>query len=162
MGACFVERSDERIATLVNVPLTYRSCRDNIDLMNVFLSYAAEDRDWVRELASHLKQSGIDLWDPATQVLPGDNWALKIGQALEASDAMIVLLSPAASKYEEIRQTVQYALGSERFKDRLIPVMVRSTTRFPWILKDLEMEQGSPSDVSKRIVKRLKKARSAA
>src|SRR5437660_4398573 len=125
--------------------------------MSVFLSYAAEDRDWARELASHLKRSGIDVWDPAIQIFPGDDWALKIGEALAASDAIVVLLSPATARHEEVSQSVQYALGSERFKNLLIPVMVRNTTNFPWILKDMEMERGSPPDVGKRIAERLKK-----
>ncbi len=126
--------------------------------MSVFLSYAAEDSDWARELADHLKQSGLHVWDPSVQLLPGDNWALKIGQALEASDAIVVLLSPGAGRAESLFRTVQYALGSARFQNRLIPVMVRPTTKFPWILADLQMERGSPAEVGRQIVRRLKKA----
>src|SRR5438105_7425793 len=91
--------------------------------MRAFLSYATEDSDWARELASCLKQFGLKVWDPSVQILPGDNWALKTGEALEASDALVVLLSPGVGKTEIIVRTVQYALGSERFQNRLIPVM---------------------------------------
>ncbi len=130
--------------------------------MSVFISYALEDQEWARELMSRLSESGIEVWDPAAQVFPGDNWALKIGQALEKSNAMVVLLSPAAAKSEPVQRDVQYALGSKRFKNRLIPVMIKSTTRFPWILKDLQVERGTPLDISKRILKRLKRQRDAA
>ena len=130
--------------------------------MSVFISYALEDQEWARELMSRLSESGIEVWDPALHVFPGDNWALKIGQALEKSNAMVVLLSPAAAKSEPVQRDVQYALGSKRFKNRLIPVMIKSTTRFPWILKDLQVERGTPLDISKRILKRLKRQRDAA
>jgi hypothetical protein len=33
------------------------------------------------------------LWDESEEVLPGENWAKKIGDALEKSDAMVVLES---------------------------------------------------------------------
>jgi len=89
--------------------------------MGVFLSYAAEDSDWARELVTQLKQRGLDVWDPSVQAFPGDNRALKIGQALEACDAIVVLLSPRAGKTEGLLRTVQYALGSERFQNRLDP-----------------------------------------
>jgi hypothetical protein len=109
------------------------------------------------QLASCLKQSGLKVWDRSVQTLPGDNWALKTGEALEASDALVVLLSPGVGKSETIVRTVQYALGSERFQNRLIPVMVRPTTKFPWILKDLQVERGNPTEVGKHIVERLRK-----
>jgi len=130
--------------------------------MSVFISYALEDQEWARELMSRLSESGIEVWDPAAQVFPGDNWALKIGQALEKSNAMVVLLSPAAAKSEPVQRDVQYARGSKRFKNRLIPVMIKSTTRFPWILKDLQVEHGTPLEISKRISKRLKRQKDAA
>jgi len=126
-----------------------RHDRSHTTTMSVFISHALEDQEWARELMSRLSESGIEVWDPASQVFPGDNWALKIGQALEKSNAMVVLLSPAAAKSEPVQRDVQYALGSKRFKNRLIPVMIKSTTRFPWILKDcLLYTSPSPRDLS--------------
>jgi len=105
--------------------------------MKVFLSYAEADRDVAKELASHLEEAGHRVWDPANARFPGDNWALRIGKALEDCEAMVLLLSPQSAKSEWARQEWEYALGSERYKGRLIPVEVKPTKDAPWILKRL-------------------------
>ena len=126
--------------------------------MNVFISYSLEDGEFARKLISRLKNAGLEVWDAASQVGPGDNWSLEIGKALEKSDAMIVLISPASSKSLMVQKEIEYALTKERFQDRLIPVVVRPTSKFPWILERMQMERGEPAEVSKRILSRLKKA----
>src|SRR6266487_333029 len=103
--------------------------------MKVFLSYASEDREVAKELASHLAKEKIEAWDPAEALFPGDNWALKIGKALEQSDAMVVLLSPNSVKSEWVLHELQYALSTPHYKGRVIPVVVRPTKDIPWILK---------------------------
>jgi hypothetical protein len=122
--------------------------------MNVFISHSSEDADWARKLTARLKRAGLKVWD-ASQVSAGDNWALEIGKALEKSDAMIVLISPASAKSLTVQKEIEYALTTERFQDRLIPVVVKPTSKFPWILHRMHMERGEPAEVSKRILSRL-------
>jgi hypothetical protein len=101
----------------------------------VFLSYSPEDAKVARALASRLAEAGFETWDPAESLFPGDNWALRIGQALQESDAMVVLVSPNSMKSEFVRQELEYALGSARYKGRLVPVVLKPTKDMPWILK---------------------------
>jgi hypothetical protein len=103
--------------------------------MNVYLSHSKSDRYLAKEIASYLKaQRGMDVWLPEEQLLPGDNWAAKVGSVLEDADAMVVLLSPDSMKSEWVRHDIEYALGTAQFKGRLIPVMIKSTSDIPWIL----------------------------
>jgi TIR domain len=51
--------------------------------MKVFLSYSQEDSELAKALADRLANAGFNLWDPAEALFPGDNWALRIGQALQ-------------------------------------------------------------------------------
>jgi TIR domain-containing protein len=126
--------------------------------MSVFVSYAHEDQKWARQLISQLSEKGIDVWDAPSKLLPGDNWSLEIGKALERAQAIIVLLSPAAVRSPNVRREIEYALASERFQDRLIPIVVKPTTKMPWILEQLKPVRGTgPSEVSNRVVRRLKK-----
>src|SRR5712672_76203 len=104
-------------------------------LMKVFLCYSQEDSEIAKVLAGRLADAGLDLWDPAETLFPGDNWALRIGEALEKSDAMIALVSPASMKSPSVRQEIEYALGSPRYKGRLLPVIVKPSKDMPWILK---------------------------
>lgn len=124
--------------------------------VDVFISHASEDEEWASKLARQLKRFGLKAWDPSADIAPGDNWALEIGRALEKSGAMIVLLSPASAKSASVKHEIEYAITSKRFRERLIPVMVKPTAGFPWVLSQFQFEQGEPSDVAKRIVKRLR------
>jgi hypothetical protein len=69
---------------------------------------------------------------------------------------MIVLVSPAAAQSDQLAREIEYALTSKRFRNRLIPVIVKPTKKLPWILDRLNPEKGEPSRVSERIVERLK------
>jgi TIR domain len=119
----------------------------------IFISHSESDTPLAEELCRHLKSLGaqvfLDTW-----LLPGDNWHLEIGKALEAADSMVVLISPAAARSVWVQQEILYALGSERFQDRLIPVEVEPTEDYPWVLRQLEWikGEGDVAQVGKRIV----------
>lgn len=146
--------SPSRHATALTrvVSLTHPRCVD------VFVSYASEDRAWARELISHLEEKGLNVSDPASELSPGDNWSLEIGKALEGAGAMVVLVSPASARSESAQRDLDYALGSKKFRDRLIPVIVKPTDKVPWILRRLDPVKGTPSQASERIAKRLKRS----
>jgi len=123
--------------------------------IQVYLSHVASDGPWARELAHQLMAAGIRVVDPFDELFPGDNWSLKIGRALEESEAMIVLISPEAVKSNWLHGEIQYALGEERFEGRLIPVKVKPTDDFPWVLRNMQWVGGNPDEAGRGIVKIL-------
>jgi hypothetical protein len=131
-------------------------------VVNVFLSYASEDREWARKLVSLLERKGLDVGDASSALSPGDNWSLETGKALEKAEAMVVLVSPAATESENLKRELEYALVTKRFRNRLIRVIIRPTKKLPWILNHLDPEKGTPPEVSKRILKRLESGEAAA
>jgi len=119
--------------------------------MNVFISHAYSDEPLAHRLAQTLERAGLRVWDARDEVLPGDNWAAKAGEALEEAEAMIVLLTPDALRSSQVRREIYYALGKEDFSGRLFPVLVGPKSvltdeAVPWILRNLQMihltEQG--------------------
>jgi TIR domain len=105
--------------------------------MRIFLSYAHPDKELAKKLGSRLEEQGFEVWDPARDVLPGDNIALKVGDALETSDAVVAILSPASMKSEWVKREIQFALGDPKKEGRLFPVLARGTMGtigFPWVL----------------------------
>jgi len=128
--------------------------------MRVFLSYTAADEDFARALATQLSRRGCDVWNPNEQLFPGDNWLLTIGQALQESRAMVVLLSPESIKSEWVRRELEYAMGDPNYQGRVFPVLVRPTEKIPWILRKFQIlpANNDPAEVSKRIVSALKEA----
>ncbi len=112
--------------------------------MKVFISHSHVNQVLAKKLTKALLQAGLEVWDAEREILPGDNWAKKIGEGLEESEAMIVLLTPDAVRSQAVRREIDYALGKKSFDKRLIPVLVGSPEKFsadsiPWILRRLNM-----------------------
>ena len=107
--------------------------------MQVFISHDFKDIKLAQKVAQTLRDSGFDVWDDS-QLFPGENWAKVKGQALEESDAMVVLLTPNSVISPNISHEIGYALGKKEYKGRLITVIAANSeqlksTDIPWILK---------------------------
>jgi len=110
--------------------------------MKVFISHSHKDESLAKKIAVVLKNAGLDVWDDR-EILPGDNWADKISQALNESNAMVVLLTSESLKSRSVRHDIEFALGEQRFNNRLLPVIVGSAEdtlfeKMPWILGRLK------------------------
>ncbi len=131
-------------------------------MMNVFISYSHADEHWADLLREQLRHFGTEImvWDPGSEIAPGENWALKYGKALEKADAVIVLLSPDSVKSDWVRHEIEYALSSAKFRDRLIPVMVKPTKEVPWFLRTLTFIDATKNknDVASRVAAALRKS----
>ena len=103
----------------------------------IFLSHAQSDRRLAKILAKDLSAAGFEVWLDAEEVPPGHNWAREAANALEKSDAMVVIVSPAAARSAWVRREVEFALGSPRYAGRLIPVVAKPTDEMAWILNRL-------------------------
>lgn len=116
--------------------------------MKVFISHTHSDQGLAHKVAAILEQAGLEVWDATREILPGDNWAQEVSNALQESQAMVVLLTPDSVRSEwarwEMRWDIEYALTRKRFRRRLIPVVagdpsVLDTDDVPWILRRQKM-----------------------
>ena len=130
--------------------------------MNVFISYSQADQRWADFLRAQLRVFGTEImvWDPASDITPGENWALEYGKALEKADAVIVLLSPDSVRSDRVRHEIEYALSSPKFRDRLIPVIVKATKEVPWFLRTLAPIDATKNkeDAAPRVAAALRKS----
>ena len=138
-------------------PLAKRALKDLGEFqyhsgMQVFISHSSKDTLAARQLAQRLSEAGLRVWIPEDEILPGDNWAKKVGEALEKSDLMVVLVTPHAFESEWLKEEIQYALTAEHYKGRLIPVFLGPAgeipSNLPWILRKMNPVQinGSEDD----------------
>jgi hypothetical protein len=123
--------------------------------VRLFISHAARDTDWAGELRKHLRSLGFEAWFDREELLPGDNFHTEIGRALENSDALLVLVSPASAASESVRREVQFALGSERFENRVIPIIVEPADQMPWILSTFPTVSGGPAEAARQVAQIL-------
>ncbi len=102
-----------------------------ISPMKVFISHTQQGADLARKFAKGLRKEGLHAWLAEIEVLPGDNWAEKVSNALNESQAMIALLTPDALEAGWVLQEVGFALGRQSYRDRVIPVLVGSANQIP-------------------------------
>ena len=120
--------------------------------MRVFVSHAEQDGALAVDLAAHLSRAGYTISYPASSLARGENWNVEVGRALEDSDAMVVLVSPQSASSDALRQQIDYALGSEKYEGKLIPVFVGRPKKYPWIfnhLPSIKFSGGSAQGVGK-------------
>jgi hypothetical protein len=134
--------------------------------MKVFISHASTDAKLAKRVADVLRESGFQVWDD-TEILPGENWAAKLAEALQESDAMVVLLTPDSLRSPNVSYEVGYALGQENYKGRLIPVIAAPSEQvpkesIPWVLYKFQMihlpDQEKDEEGLKRIAEVLQEA----
>jgi DNA-binding NarL/FixJ family response regulator len=126
--------------------------------MPVFFSYAAQDRHLAQQLMVQMPQDEFDVWSVDRDTLPGDNLSLEAGKALERAKALVVLLSPDAVVSKRVLSEIEYALGSESYKGRIVPVIARPVKNLPWILKRFTIVQAAKgiAETSGRIADALR------
>ena len=108
--------------------------------MKIFLSYSNQDSALARRIAEGLRREGLTVWLAEEEILPGDNWAERVSQALTGCDAMVALVTPQTAQSGNVRWDMSYALGNKAYARRLIPVLVGTETEsmrsvVPWILE---------------------------
>ena len=110
--------------------------------MQIFISHASKDKVLAQRLAQCLAEAGFHAWSAEEHIYPGDNWAKKVGQALEESELMVVLVTPHAFASERLTEDIQYALTAPHYQGRLIPVVLGAESEAladaPWILRKLD------------------------
>ena len=108
--------------------------------MKVFLSHSAKAAGFALKAAGVLREQGLDVWLAEEQVMPGDNYATLIGEALGSCDAMVVLLTPDKDDAQMTNYEMSYALGEPNYRKKVFPLIVTnhesmavSKSLVPWI-----------------------------
>ena len=110
--------------------------------MQVFISHSHSDSSLAAKVSEALRKTGLKVWDAQLNLLPGDNWPALVGHALEESGAMVVLLTPNSVSSPHVKAEIAFALGSQSYSNRLIPVAVGGRERLPqgqipWVVRRL-------------------------
>ena len=125
--------------------------------VKLFLSYASGDKDAAQKISEELRGCGFEVWDPEQEILPGADWNVELKNALETSEAVVVLISPEAMESRWVSHEISYVLGERRFRGRLIPVLLRPTKGAPWILESLQpVHYENPSKTGRQIAEFLR------
>lgn len=99
----------------------------------IFISYSRKDIAFVRRLAGDLEKVGYNVWWDLTDLQGGDDWLRVIPAAIEASQYVIVVLSPDSAISDWVEKEYTQALG---LRKKLIPILYRRS-RVPFALNTI-------------------------
>jgi hypothetical protein len=100
-----------------------------VSVADVFISFVHEDQIYTRKLADSLRQLGFEVWMD-DRIQSGDRWWQTIVQAIDASAAFVVVMTPGAEKSEWVEREVLVALGEGK---PVFPLLLRGR-RFPLLV----------------------------
>ncbi|MBN2026441.1 MAG: AAA family ATPase [Actinobacteria bacterium] len=88
---------------------------------NIFISHVITDQPIMLEIAKGLEEAGYTAWYFERDVLPGTSYLIQITRAIEACDALVLLVTPAALSSDQMSKEV---VGAFECRIPLIPVLV--------------------------------------
>jgi len=99
--------------------------------IQIFLLYARQDEKAVRRLYHRLIREGADVWLDKEKLLPGQDWAYEIQNAIHRSDMVIACLSKQFNKqggyrHEELRIALEKANSLPVGATFLLPARLES------------------------------------
>jgi len=90
-------------------------------MQQIFISYSRKDIGFVRKLAGDLEKAGYEVWWDLTDLRGGDDWPRVIPAAIEASQYVIVVLSPNSAISDWVEKEYTQALS---LRKKIIPIML--------------------------------------
>lgn len=102
-------------------------------MTTIFISHSAEDKDIARTLSSYLGAAGAKVWLDEEQLMPGDSIAGEISKAIDASDAVLFLISGENSKNRWLSSEIATALAHGK---KIFPLVLDPRADVPILLRD--------------------------
>ncbi len=115
-----------------------------------FISYAREDEKAVKEITRKLNDHAVVTWFDQQNLMPGDDWEMRIEQAIEKADYFLLFLSrQTEEKIGYKNREIQFALRQQSLRPRgkifLIPILLDDCT-IPWDLRNLNWLKATNED----------------
>jgi hypothetical protein len=108
-------------------------------LTEIFISHMREDNDTANRLALLLQERGLNTWIDEQELLGGQSIANALTEAINAADAVVVLLSDDAAQSAWVSTEIAYAVAAQSSSGRplIIPVLLQEDVEIPVLLRDL-------------------------
>ena len=99
--------------------------------LRIFLLYARQDEATVHRLYRRLVRDGADVWMDRAKLLPGQNWAMEIHNAIYSSDITIACLTKqfhqqGGYRHEELKIALRRANSLPSGQIFLIPARLEA------------------------------------
>lgn len=105
--------------------------------MPIFISYSHSDKDFVDTFAAHLVKANANVWVDRWELNVGDSLIARVQDAIEGSDALLVILSKSSVESEWCKKELSTGLIRELDEKRVVvlPVVI-DDCKVPLFLRD--------------------------
>jgi hypothetical protein len=86
-----------------------------------FISYSRVDQAFALKLARELKSSGFNVWLDQLDIPKGARWDDEVERALRNCDSFLIILTPASSSSQNVKDEIGYAVDSGK---RVLPILL--------------------------------------
>ncbi len=126
--------------------------------MHLFISHSSENDAFVTGLAAKLREAGHMAWVDHEDIKPGEDWDASVSAALEATDAMILVMTPRAMRSQNVKVEWSYFLD---FNKPIYPVLIE-LCKTPFRLRLLQHSDFTKNEAqaTKRLLETLDGKRS--
>jgi hypothetical protein len=97
-------------------------------MSDAFISYAREEKDFVRDLCSELKKRDKEVWVDLDDIPGTAKWWEEVEDGIASADAFLVVISPASIASEVCAREVATAADLNK---RIVPLVRRETDGVP-------------------------------
>lgn len=98
----------------------------------IFISYSRKDIVFTRKLYSHLIKDGFKCFLDVESIKPGENWVQSLEWAINESNLIVVVLSPAycKSQWSLLERTASMATDPTGLAKRICPVLSKTCEEY--------------------------------
>src|SRR5438132_13724108 len=91
-------------------------------MADIFISYAREDKDFVRRLDESLKNRGREAWVDWEGIRPTEEFMQAIYGAIEAADSFVFVVTPDSVRSIVCGREIAHAAAHNK---RMVPIVAR-------------------------------------
>jgi len=105
----------------------------------LFISYSHKDSELVTSIVRKLALSGYKIWMDDKDIVPGDNYILKIAEGVHRSDVYVIFLTKASTDSNYVTAELSYAVkrAIEEPQFKIIPILLEKVS-IPDIISHLD------------------------
>ncbi len=89
--------------------------------MQVFICYSRADQDFAHQLVEDLTEYEVSVWMDVRSIPHGANWDMEVQKGLDASDILLVLLSPSSAASQNVADEWSYFIEKNK---PILPLMI--------------------------------------
>lgn len=121
-------------------------------MSSLFVSYARNDETFARWLVKNLRNRGANVWLDVDSIPLAIKWQDAIQQALDSSQAMLVIISPDSMQSKNVGDEWQYYHSVNR---PIIPILLKIPEAFPFQLMHIQRIDFSQEEQREESLHRL-------